>query len=117
MKVSLELNNVEPGLLDSIVRLVGDNQVKFDLTEEVEASLEEIILDPAYLYQIDGEYYSIVDIEQDAQIAIFSDVYANIRTFFLDTLQFYNIKRMNDQSLLDKFLEKQIELDGGLEWK
>ena len=71
--------------------------------------------DPSYLYQINGEYHSIVDIEKDAQIVIFSDVYANIRTFFLDTLQFYNIKRMDDQSLLDKFLEKQIELDGGLE--
>ncbi len=39
----------------------------------------------------------------------------NIRNVFLDTLQFYNIKRMDDQSLLDRFLEKQIELDGGLE--
>ncbi|XAG97131.1 hypothetical protein TJCWGUJI_CDS0143 [Enterococcus phage VRE9_1] len=115
MKVSLELNNVEPGLLDSIVRLVGDNQVKFDMTEEVEASLEEIILDSSYLYQINGEYHSIVDIDQETQIVIFSDIYANIRTFFLDTLQFYNIKRMADPSLLDKFLEKQIELDGGLE--
>ncbi|XAG97349.1 hypothetical protein ZYGNAAKF_CDS0143 [Enterococcus phage VRE9_2] len=111
MKVSLELNNVEPGLLDSIVRLVGDNQVKFDMTEEVEASLEEIILDSSYLYQINGEYHSIVDIDQETQIVIFSDIYAN----FLDTLQFYNIKRMADPSLLDKFLEKQIELDGGLE--
>lgn len=60
MKVSLELNNVEPGLLDSIVRLVGNNQVKFDLTEEVEASLEEIILDPSYLYQINGEYHFLL---------------------------------------------------------
>lgn len=115
MKVSLELNNVEPGLLDSIVRLVGDNQVKFDMTEEVEASLEEIVLDSSYLYQINGEYYSIVDIDQENQIVVFSDIYANVRTFFLDTLQFYNIKRMADSSLLDKFLEKQIELDGGLE--
>lgn len=115
MKVSLELNNVEPGLLDSIVRLVGDNQVEFDMTEEVEASLEEIVLDSSYLYQINGEYYSIVDIDQEVQIVVFSDVYANVRTFFLDTLQFYNIKKMADPSLLDKFLEKQIELDGGLE--
>lgn len=109
MKVSLELNNVEPELLDSIVRLVGDNQVKFDMTEEVEASLEEIVLDSSYLYQINGEYYSIVDIiDQQNQIVVFSDVYANVRTFYLDTLQFYNIKRMADPSLLDKFFRKTI---------
>jgi len=121
MKVNIEFTNVDPIVLDQIVRLVGANQVSFEEEEvdhqivDVESALDadkhQISLVPEAVYLIDGQMYSFIGLNEVGSPQ-FLDELGSLLIVANDKLVYYEPMKVATQEAIDTYwatLEEAID--------
>lgn len=106
MRAIFEIEEVNDELIDAIIDLAEDRQIMIEIKPDDDSeNIIELSLNTPTMYEIDGLDYILEDINDDEDVAIFSDYYANLRIFTFSTLAYYDIAQRNDPQMYNIFLE------------